>query len=737
MSGLTKVSRRDFLLIVPAAGAGLVLGMRLASEAAGAEPAGAEATAASAAGGAAPGAFAPNAFLQIDATGDVTIWASKSEMGQGVRTALPMIVAEELDADWSRVRVEQAWADPKFGDQDTGGSGSVRTKYEPMRKAGAAARAMLIAAAAKGWSVPPSACRAEKGRVIHTPSGRGIPFGDLVVRAAALPVPQNAMLKDPRDFKIIGKTLPRTDTPSKVDGSAVYGMDVRVPGMLYAVVSRSPVFGGKVKSLDATKAKAAAGVKAVVAISNGVAVVADSTWHAMKGREALTVEWNEGPGAAESTESLGRQMSDLAGKPGRTVRNDGDAAAALAKAAKKLEAVYELPFQAHATMEAQNATAFVQKDRCEVWAPVQTPSWALEDIARAAGLPQAAITLRITQLGGGFGRRINPDYAVEAVEISKAVGAPVKTAWTRTEDLQHDFYRPASRHSLVGGLDAAGNPVSWRHRIVSTAIQTFYDPDAKNPEEQETGGADDLPYAIPNVRVEYAAAKSVVPRGYWRSVENSFNAFAVECFLDELAAASFKDPCRLRLDLLSGDRKVRSAGGHLVLETARLRACIELAAEKAGWGTPLPKGHGRGIAAHFSYQSYCAQVAEVSADGSGNVRVHRVVSAVDCGRAVNPGIIAAQMEGGVVFGLTASLKSGITIDKGRVTQSNFDDYEMLRIDEMPKVETYIVPSSEPPTGVGEPGVPVVAPSVFNAIFAATGKRIRRLPLRAGDLAGAA
>jgi isoquinoline 1-oxidoreductase beta subunit len=733
MSALTRVSRRDFLSIVPTAGVGLVLGVRLAA-AAGAEAAGADAAGNA---GSAAGTFAPNAFLQIDTKGGVTIWASKSEMGQGVRTALPMIVADELDADWSRVRVEQAWVDAKFGDQDTGGSGSIRTKFEPMRKAGAAARAMLIAAAAKAWSVPPSACRAEKGRVIHTPSGRAIPFGDLVVRAAALPVPQNVLLKDPRDFKIIGKTLPRTDTPSKVDGSAVYGIDVKVPGMLYAVVTRSPVFGGKVKSLDAAKAKAAPGVKAVVAISNGVAVVADSTWHAMKGREALTVEWNEGPGAAESSESLGRQMEDLAGKPGRTVRNDGDAAAALGKAARRLEAVYELPFQAHATMEPQNATAFAQKDRCEVWAPVQTPSWALEDIARAAGLPQAAITLRITQLGGGFGRRINPDYAVEAVEISKAVGAPVKTTWTRTEDLQHDFYRPASRHSLVGGLDAAGNPVAWRHRIVSTAIQTFYEPDAKNPEEGETGGADDMPYAIPNMRVEYAAAKSVVPRGYWRSVENSFNAFAVECFLDEMAAATFKDPCKYRLDLLAGDRKVRSAGGHLVLETARLKACIELAAEKAGWGMPLPKGRGRGIAAHFSYQSYCAQVAEVSADASGNLKVHRVVSAIDCGRVVNPGIVAAQMEGGVVFGLTSSLKSGITIDKGRVTQSNFDNYEMLRIDEMPKVETYIVPSSEPPTGVGEPGVPVVAPSVFNAIFAATGKRIRRLPLRAGDLAGTA
>ena len=722
MSVVLNVSRRGFLRIVPAAGAGLVLGLRWSGFV---EASGPQRSRGS--------RLAPNAFLQIDPRGDVTIWASKSEMGQGVRTSLAMIVADELDADWSRVRVEQAWADPKFGDQDTGGSSSVRTKYEPMRRAGAAARAMLIAAAAQTWSVDRSTCRTQKGAVLHPPTRRRLAYGDLVDKAASQPVPQDAPLKDPKDFSLIGRSLPRTDTPLKVDGSAVYGIDVRMTGLLHAAVSRCPVFGGKVARFDAEAAKGSSGVRAVVPIPTGVAVVADSTWNALKGRDLLKVEWDEGPGAAESTETLRAECDDLSQKPGKTLRNDGDASTALEKAAKKFEAVYELPFQAHATMEPQNATAHWQKDRVEVWAPVQTPSMALPDIAKAAGLPQEAITLHITFLGGGFGRRINADYAAEAVEISKAVSAPVKTVWTRADDLQHDFYRPASFHRLKGGLDEKGRIVAWQHRYVSTSIQAFYDPATPHPESDEIGGAADLPYGIPNVRVEYSPAKSVVPRGWWRSVESSFNAFVVESFLDELAAAAHRDPLALRRDLLAGGRKIPYEGQTFVQDTARLLGVLNLAAAKAGWGKPLPKGRARGIAGHFSFLSYCAQVAEVSVGKEGGVRVHRVVCAIDCGRAVNPGIIAAQMESAVVFGLTAALKSGITIEKGRVKEANFDEYEMLRIDEMPVVEVHVVPSSEPPTGVGEPGVPVVAPAVFNAVYAATGKRIRRLPLRPQDL----
>jgi isoquinoline 1-oxidoreductase beta subunit len=723
VSAILNVSRRGFLRIAPAAGAGLVLGLRW--------PGLVEASGPQKLRGS---RLAPNAFLQIDPRGDVTIWASKSEMGQGVWTSLPMIVAEELDADWSRVRVEQAWADPKFGDQDTGGSSSVRTKYDPMRQAGAAARAMLVDAAAETWGVDGSTCRTQKGAVLHPPTGRRLAYGDLVEKAASLPVPQDAPLKDPKDFRLIGRSLPRTDTPLKVDGGAVYGIDVRMTGMLYAAVLRCPVFGGKVARFDAEAAKASPGVRAVVPISTGVAVVADSTWNALKGRDALKIEWDEGPGAAESSETLRAECDDLSQKPGKPLRSDGDAALALEKAARRLEAVYELPFQAHATMEPQNATAHWQKDRVEVWAPVQTPSMALPDIARAAGLPQEAITLHITFLGGGFGRRINADYAAEAVEISKGASAPVKTVWTRADDLQHDFYRPASYHRIKGGLDEKGRIVAWQHRIVSTSIKAFYEPSATDPEDDEKGGASDLPYAIPNVRVEYSAAKSVVPRGWWRSVESSFNAFVVESFLDELAAAARRDPLALRRDLLAGGRRIPYEGQTFVQDTTRLKGVLDLAAAKAGWGKPLPKGRARGIAAHFSFLSYCAQVAEVSVGKEGGVRVHRVVCAVDCGRAVNPGIIAAQMESAVVFGLTAALKSGITIEKGRVKEANFDEYEMLRIHEMPVVEVHVVPSSEPPTGVGEPGVPVVAPAVFNAVYAATGKRVRRLPLRPQDLA---
>jgi len=721
-----RVSRRSFLKIAPAVSAGLILGLRFPDRAAASGPQRSRGS-----------AFAPNAFLQVDPRGDVTIWSSKSEMGQGVRTSLAMIVADEMDADWSRVRVEQAWADAKFGDQDTGGSDSIHSRFEPMRRAGAVARAMLVAAAARTWSVDPSSCRTEKGAVLHPPTKRRLTYGDLAEKASSLAVPQDAPLKDPKDFRIIGRSLPRTDTPVKVDGGAVYGIDVRVDGMLHAAVLRCPVFGGKVARFNAEAAKTSPGVRAVVPISTGVAVVADSTWSALKGRDALKVEWDEGAGAAESSGSLRSQCDELSQKPGRVLRDDGDAGGALVKAAKRLEAVYELPFQAHATMEPQNATAHWTKDRVEVWAPVQTPSLALPEIASAAGLPQEAVTLHITYLGGGFGRRINADYASEAVEISRATGSPVKTVWTRADDLQHDFYRPASFHRIQGGLDAKRRIVAWQHRIVSTSIKTFYEPAAGDPEDEEKDGASDLPYDIPNLRVEYAAARSVVPRGWWRSVGSSFNAFVIESFLDELAAAARRDPLALRRALLSGGRTIPYAGQTYVQETARLLGVLNLAAEKAGWGRPLPKGRARGLASHFSFRSYCAQVAEVSVGRDGGLRVHRVVCAIDCGRAVNPGIIAAQMEGAVVFGLTAALKSGIAIDKGRVTQANFDDYEMLRIDEMSRVEVHVVPSVEPPTGVGEPGVPVVAPAVFNAVFAATGKRVRRLPLQAGDLTATA
>jgi len=725
MRDFVLVSRRRFLTVAPAAGAGLVIGFRMfdgRGAGAGTAPPDAEAR------------LAPNVFLQIDADGMVTLWTTKSEMGQGVRTALPMILAEEIGADFSKVKIEQAWLDKRFPSLDTGGSSSVRTSWDTLRKAGATARAMLIDAAARRWNVDPSACAAEKGEVLHPVSGRRASFGGLVAEAAKLEIPSDPPLKDPKAFTLLGRAVPRTDTPSKVDGSAVYGIDVRRPGMLYAAVALAPSFGAQpTGSFDGAKAKQVPGVRSVVPFRRGVAVVADSTWAAFKGRDALTVNWKEDKTAPEDSASLRARCQALVNKPGKALRSDGDVAGALATAARRVEAVYELPFQAHAAMEPVNATAHVTKDRCEIWAPTQIPSWAWGQLKEVLGLPGEAIRINVTLLGGGFGRRINPDFIIDAAEISKAAGSPVQMVWSREQDLRHDYYRPYSLHRLEGGLDAAGRPVAWSHRFVSTSISAFYDPATKEPESDELGGAADVPFAIPNVRVEYSPADSRVPRGWWRSVESSFNAFAVESFLDEMAAAAGKDPLRLRQDLLREPRRIPYPMPDVFQDTARLKGVIDLVAEKTPWGAPLGKGQGRGLAAHYSFRSYCAMAAEVEVGPEGALRVNRIVAAIDCGFVVNPGIVAAQMEGAVVFGLTAALKSEITIDQGHVEQSNFHDYEMLRIDEMPQVETYIVPSAAPPTGVGEPGVPVVAPAVFNAIFAATGRRIRRLPPAPGDL----
>jgi isoquinoline 1-oxidoreductase beta subunit len=732
MSLVVKVNRRDFLRVVPAAGAGLVLGFRLGKDTAWAAAAGADA--------AATQPFAPNAYLQIAPDGVVTVWVTKSEMGQGVRTSLPMILAEEIGADLATIRIEQAWFDPRFGDQDTGGSASVRTTYAPLRKAGATARAMLLQAAAKQLGVNASGLVSERGQVIQVATGRRLPFAALVADAAALPVPADPPLKNADKFTIVGRTTLRTDTPMKVDGSAGYGIDVKVPGMLYAAVARCAVFGGKRVSFDDTAAKAVPGVRGVVPISRGVAVVADSTWAAFQGRKALKVTWDEGDAVNESTAALRERAEALSLKPGKPVRHDGDADAAIAAAMdtkgggapRLVEATYEAPFQAHAPMEPVNVTAHLEKERCTVWAPTQTPGWAAEELKKLTGLPQEAIRINITFLGGGFGRRISPDFILDAVEISKGIGAPVKMTWSRDEDLQHDVYRPFSHHRLAARLGDDGLPAAWRHRLVTTSIADSMQPGTANLEGDEIACAADLPYAVANIQVEYHHAPTPVPRGWWRSVDAGFNVFVVESFLDECAAAASQDPLHYRLALLRAPRRIPYPGADFVCDTTRLKNVLQVATEKAGWGTPLPEGQGRGLALSFSYQTYYAQVAEVEV-AQGKLRVKRLVSAIDCGRVINPGIVAAQIEGGAVFGLTASIKSGIVIERGRVVQSNFHDFEMLRIDEMPKVEGHIVPSREAPTGVGEPVVTCVAPATFNAVFAATGKRLRRLPLAASDL----
>jgi len=677
--------------------------------------------------------FAPNAWVRVGTDGIVTLTVDKSEMGQGSQTGLAMILAEELAADWSKVRLGPVPENPAGWSRTmrTGGSNAIRSSWEPLRKAGATAREMLITAAAEAWKVDRTTCRAENGAVVHEPSGRRLPYAKLATRAAKLAVPTDVPLKDSKDFRLLGRRVPRLDTPSKVDGSATFGIDVTVPGMLVASIERCPVFGGRIKRHDATKAKALPGVRAVVELEGspwtgrggawgvgcaaGVAVVADTYWHAFQGRKALEIEWDEGEATSLDSDGIRAMLARRAEQPAVEARKDGDAATALAGAARRVEAVYEVPFLHHATMEPMNCTAHVRADGCDVWAPTQNQTRAQEVTAELAGLPKETVRIHTTFLGGGFGRRLEPDFVSEAVRVSQAVGAPVKVIWTREDDVRHGFYRPASHNRFAAGLDGAGNPIAWSHRVVAPPILLKFGPLEKGLDRTLVDGAQNLPYGIPNILVDQVAVDLLpIPRGFWRSVGISHNAFVTECFFDEVAAAAGKDPYQLRRALLA--------------DRPRHRRVLDLAADKAAWGTPLPAGRGRGIALAEWEPTVCAQVAEVTVESDGSVRVHRVVCAVDCGPTVNVGQIEAQMEGGIVYGLTAALYGEITIAQGRVKQGNFDDYPMLRLREMPRVEVYIVPSSEKQGGIGEPAVGPIAPAVCNAIFAATGKRIRKLPI---------
>ena len=703
----TEVTRREFLQTATVAGAGLVIGFHL--------PAGGRR------GLTYPGLFAPNAWLRIHPDESVLVIVDRSEMGQGVTTSLPMLLAEELEADWSKIRIESAPADkayinPMFGMQGTGGSTSIRAAYTPLRKAGAAAREMLVTAAAETWGVDKSACRAEKGAVIHAPSQRRLTYGKLAAKAATVPLPQDVPLKDPKDWKILGTRVSRLDTPPKVNGAAEFGIDVKAPGLLVGVVARSPVFGGKVKSFDATKAKAVPGVRQVVQISTGVAVIGDGYWPAKKGRDALDITWDEGPTASVSSATISELFAQRAGQEGVMARHDGDTQAALQLATSKVEAVYELPFLAHATMEPMNCTAHVRADGVDIWAPTQFQTGAQGLGAGIGGVSPEKVNVHTTYLGGGFGRRFELDFIKEALEASKATGTPVKLIWSREDDIRNAQYRPANYHRFQAGLDAGGQLVAWTHRIVAPSIMARVFPDSvKNGLDGEAvEGGVGMPYAVPNVHVDYLLTDTGIPVGFWRSVNNSFNAFAVETFIDELAYAAKKDPYEYRRDLLG------KAPRHL--------GVLNLAATKAGWGTPLPAGRARGIAVFKSFDTHVAEVAEVSVDSDGVPHVHRVVCAVDCGPVVNPGIVEAQMQSAIVFGLTAALWGEITIDKGRVQQSNFHDYRILRLAEMPVVEVHIIPSTDSQGGVGEPGTPPIAPAVCNAIFALNGKRLRKLPI---------
>lgn len=708
------ISRRAFLKAGAVIGGGLIVGFHLPVK---------ESPAATVSD---PGeAVEPNAFIHISSDNSITLIINKSEMGQGVYTSLPMLIAEELECDWKKIRIESAPVAPVynhtvFGMQMTGGSTSVWSEYDRMRKVGAAARMMLIAAAAGMWKVDIASCRAQKGAVVHS-GGRRLTYGQLADEAAKMQVPKKIKLKGPAKFKIIGRPTKRLDTPEKVNGSAIFGIDVKFPGMLTAVISRPPVFGGKVKTFDASKAKAIKGVKDIIEIDSGIAVVAEGFWSAKLGRDALEVVWDDGPNATISTSAMHEQYAGLARTAGAIARKDGDPEGALRKAEKQISAEYEVPFLAHACMEPMNCFVDLRENGCDIWTGTQFQTGDRDAAARVSGLKPEQVRIHTTFLGGGFGRRANPrsDFVVEAVGLAKKLMRPVKVIWTREDDMKGGYYRPMWYDRLSAGLDADGRPIAWRHTIVGQSIisgssfeKAMMGKDGIDPTSVE--GAKELPYGIPNVLVDLHTPKVGVPVQWWRSVGHSHTGFVVESFIDELAHAAGKDPYEFRRRLLG--------------RQPRHRGVLELAAKKAGWGRQLSKGRARGIAVHDSYGSFIAQVAEVSIEQTNTVRIHRVVCAVDCGSVVNPSTIEAQMQSAIVFGLSAVLHGAITLKDGRVEQSNFNDYEVVRLKEMPKVEVYIVKSEEKPGGIGEPGVPPIAPAVCNAVFALTGKRIRSLPI---------
>ncbi len=702
---ITNVSRRNFFKATAAGAAGLILGFTLPeSEKLEAQfnsiPLG-----------------NPNAYVHIGADDTIHFIAPKAEMGQGSLTALAMLLVDELDGDWSKLHYEFAPVDPKLygAVQGVVGSFSIRSYWEPMRRTGATARAMLLEAAAKKWNVSASSLKTENGFVINPANNSRMNYGAIADAAAALPVPVNVRLKDVKDFKLIRKPIARLDTHDKVTGRTKFGLDAKVDGMVYAVLARCPVFGGKVMSFDASKAKAVAGVKDVVQISNGVAVIADNTWAAMQGRKALDIKWDEGGNGAVTSASISKMFVEKTQQKGVAARSQGNVETALAGAGKKVEAAYEAPFLSHAPMEPMNCTAHVHDGMCEVWAPTQMQTFSRDIAAKAAGVAPEKVKVYTQFMGGGFGRRGSVDYVGEAVEIAKAVGSPVKLTWSREDDMQHDLYRPAAYVKFTGAVSQEGAPVAFMAKV-ATPVFPAVGPDGIPFTAVE--GIRDIEYTIPNIQVDYHRADTHVPVTFWRSVGFSQNTFFTESFMDELAAAAGKDPVEFRRDLLKS--------------SPRMKHVLELAAEKAGWGK-APAGHFQGVSVVNNIGSFTAQVAEVSVN-QGKLKVHRVTAAVDCGHHVNPLILRQQIESGIVYGLSAALKGAITIDKGRVVQSNFNTYDVVRIDEMPQIEVHIVESTEKPGGIGEASTPGIAPAVGNAIFAATGKRLRKLPMRNADLA---
>lgn len=668
------------------------------------------------------GSWTPNAWLRITPDNAVTVLINKSELGQGTWTALAMAVADELDADWKDMRVEaspvtEAYRDPLFGMQLTGGSTGVRHMYDPMRKAGAAAREMLIRAAAGEWNVPPGECKTDKGRVVHEKSARSMTYGELCPKASQVPVPQNVALKQSWDFRFIGTSMPRLDTPAKVNGMGVFGMDVRAPGMLYSALKRPTVGGAKLVSLQKDAAEKVPGVRQVVVIPDGVAVVADTVESAWKGRAAIRTVWDEGGQPFPDDEALERIFAGHMEKKGLTAKNVGDVEQALDKAFRRIKAEYSLPYLAHAQIEPQNCTADVREDTCEIWCPTQFQTGVLGVAMKETGLPADKVSIHTTQIGGGFGGRIELKVVREAVRISKAVGRPVKHIWSRQEDFRNDAYRPGSLHRIEAGLDDRGRIVAWLHKLVVSPIMERVFPEFAKGEIDPTAieAIADMEYSVPNFRAEYVRLGLPIPAGFWRAVGNSSNPFVVESFLDEIAHAAGKDPLAFRLAMLE--------------KHPRAARVLKKVAEAGGWETALPKGHGRGIAQRFSFGSYAAHLAEVSVDQeTGVIKVRRVVAAFDCGRAVNPDCVTAQIEGATVMGLSTALKESVSFAKGGVATSNFSDYPILTMSEVPEIEVHLITDNDKMGGVGEPGLPSVIPAVANAVFAAAGIRMRSLPM---------
>lgn len=703
----THLSRRGFLATAAAAGGGLMLSLSLPFGQSSATTDG----------------FTPNAFIRIGTDGEVVLTMPYVEMGQGTYTSIPMLIAEELEVNLKQVRLEHAppneklYANPLLGVQATGNSNAMRGAWKSLREAGATARMMLVTAAAKRWGVDPASCSAQDGEVIHTATGRRLKYGALATDAANLPVPTNVTLKAPEAFKLIGTSAKRLDAPAKVNGTAAYGIDARPSGVKFATLTQSPTFGGRVKSLDDAAAKAVKGVRQIVRLDDAVAVVADHMGAAKKGLAALKIEWDDGPHANLATEAIARELEQATLSAGAVAQTIGDADKALAGAATRIEANYQVPFLAHATMEPMNCTVHLRNGTCEIWIGSQAVARVQAAAAKTAGLPLEKVIVHNHLIGGGFGRRLEADGAIRAVQIAQHVDGPVKVVWTREEDIQHDMYRPYWFDRFAAGLDDKGKPVAWRHRFAGSSVIARWLPPGFNNglDPDSTEGAIDLVYDLPNFHVEYLRVEPPgIPTAFWRSVGPSHTVFVVESFMDEMAAAARQDAVAYRRALLD--------------KSPRARAVLDLAAEKADWGQPLPQGRGRGVSLQFAFGSYLAQIAEVEVAKDGTVRVRRVVCAVDCGTVVNPNTVQAQIQSGIIFGTTASLYGEITLKNGRVEQANFDTYQILRMNEAPAIEVHIVRSSEPPGGMGETGTSAIVPAIGNAIFAATGKRLRKMPV---------